>query len=192
MAGGTLLSANQVLQNVYDEVLNKLRVDIGATIIAGALEVSLDAAVDSIKIGNGGQGPYLKINPDGTINVVINDIPSSGSIIVSKYNEILALASNATIIIVSYTVPPFKQAVLQRVHFSGENIGRYDLKVNGTTQDTSHTMFGGDLTGYFEFTTGNSSGLVLNAGDLVTVQVNNPRPYTGTYESRIQILEITP
>jgi hypothetical protein len=145
----------------------------------------------SIRIAGTNCDNELVVNADGSINVNLTDTPSPGSSVVSKYNEIIALASNATATIVSYTVPPFKQSVLQRVHFSGENIGRYDLKVNGVTQDTAHTMFGADLTGEFEFSTGNDSGLLLNAGDVVLIQVNNPRPYIANYEARIQVLEIT-
>jgi hypothetical protein len=51
-------------------------------------------------------------------------------------------------------------------------------------------MFGGDLTGEFNFTTGNDSGYLLSAGDVVSVQVYNSRPMAATFEARIQVLQI--
>jgi hypothetical protein len=82
------------------------------------------------------------------------------------------------------------QAVLQKAPFSGENVARYDLLINGTKQETARTMFGGDFTGEFNFTTGNTSGYLLNAGDVVSIQVFNNRPSTASFEARIQVLQI--
>jgi hypothetical protein len=50
----TLLDSSQVIQAVYDEALNRLRVDIGANItLGGELEIFIDQADDSIRIGDG-------------------------------------------------------------------------------------------------------------------------------------------
>ena len=132
----------------------------------------------------------MVVNADGSINVVIENTPSSTSTVVSTYNEVLLIASGATVPIVTYTVPPATQAVLQKCPFSGENVARYDLLINGVKQDTARTMFGGDFTGEFNFTTGNDSGLILNAGDVVVVQVFNNRPLVASFEARIQVLQI--
>ena len=138
----------------------------------------------------GPTGNILNPNPDGSVNVVISNAPSSTSVVKNTYNEITLVPSGATMTVVSYTVPPVTQSVLQRIAFSGDNIARYDLLINGNTQDTARTMFGGDLTGMFDFTSGNDSGLLLNAGDTVIVEVLHNRPDVGTFEARIQVLEI--
>jgi hypothetical protein len=138
----------------------------------------------------GTNGNSIEPNPDGSINVVISSAPASNTLTVSKYNEILAVPSGAITQLNTYTVPVGKQAVLQRCPVSGENIARYDLLINGVVQDTVRTMFGGDLTQMFDFTSGNDSGLVLNAGDTVKIQVRHDRPDPGAFEARIQVLEI--
>lgn len=139
----------------------------------------------------GTNGNFLEPNTDGSINVVIENAPTSNSQVVSTYNEIVSVASGMTTTIVTYTVPVGKEAVLQRCPVSGDNIARYDLLINNVVQDTVRTMFGADLTQLFDFTSGNDSGLVLNAGDVVKIQVLHNRPSLGMFESRIQVLEIT-
>jgi len=67
----TLLDYEQVIKAVYDEALNRLRVDIGANItLGGDLEVAIDAADgDNIAISDGTN--TMSINPDGSIDVNI-------------------------------------------------------------------------------------------------------------------------
>lgn len=132
----------------------------------------------------------LNVNNDGSINVVITSAPISGTSVVTTYNQISSVVSGSTVEIVSYTVPMNKTSILQRCPVSGENIARYDLIINSTTQDTLRTMFGGDLTGEFDFTSGNDSGLALNSGDVVSIQVFNNRPDIADFNGRIQVLEM--
>jgi hypothetical protein len=50
----SLLDQGQIIQAVYDQVLNRLRVDIGANItLGGDLEVAIDHTTDSIRLGDG-------------------------------------------------------------------------------------------------------------------------------------------
>ncbi len=153
------------------------------------------AFTGSISIGSvevkGTNGNFIEPNPDGSLNVIIESQPSPNSTVVSTYNEITLVPSGATTTIVTYTVPAAMQAVLQRCPVSGENVAKYTLLINGATQDTLRTMFGGDLTQMFDFTSGNDSGLVLNAGDVVTIQVLHNRPYTASFEARIQVLQFS-
>lgn len=158
---------------------NPLPVSFDGTISIGAVEV------------HGQNGNTIEPNADGSINVVISSAPSSNSTTVSKYNEITAVPGNSTADIVIYTVPFGKQSVLQKCAFSGDNIGKYKLLINNVAQDISRTMFGSDLNGYFDFLSGNDSGLALNAGDVVKVQVFNPRPYSADFNARVQALEIS-
>lgn len=146
-------------------------------------------SVGNVTIQDDG-GDELAVNPDGSINV--NVVTSIVGEVVSKYNEIVAVPGGSTVSLVTYTVPAGKTAILQRSVVSGGNIGKYTLSINAVTEDTIRTMFGSDLTGMFDFTSGNDSGLLLNAGDIIEIRVLNPRPYVGDFNARIQVLEITP
>lgn len=145
-------------------------------------------SIGDVSIVEGGN--TMVVNPDGSINVVVESIPSSTNVVVNTYNELVSLASGSTSFIVTYTVPFGKEAVFQRASFSGENIARYDLLINGFIQDTARTAYAGDYTGEFNWTTGNDSGLVLVAGNTIKVQVYNFRPSAANFEGRIQVLEI--
>lgn len=63
-----LLDARQILQKVLNEAEDRLRVEVNATVTAGAIEVAIDQTTDSIKVGDGVN--LLQVNPDGSINVV--------------------------------------------------------------------------------------------------------------------------
>lgn len=155
------------------------------------LPVAIDGTITigDVSIVEGGN--TMVVNPDGSINVIIESSPSATSTVISTYDMVSAVASNATVQIVSYTVPIGKRAVLQRCPVSGDNIGRYTLSVNGTPQDMLRTMFGGDLTQMFDFTSGNDSGLILSSGDQIVIEVFNPRPYPADFNGRIQVLIFT-
>lgn len=154
------------------------------------LPVAFDGTVSigDVSIVEGGN--TLVVNPDGSINVIVQAVPSPNSMVVSSYGELVSLAAGATAFVASYTVPTGMQAVFQRAAFSGENIARYDLFLNGVIQDTARTNYSGDYTGQFDFTTGNDSGLILSAGQTIKVQVYNFRPSMATFEGRIQVLVI--
>lgn len=134
----------------------------------------------------------IEPNPDGSLNVIITSpSPTINGGVTNTYNQVSSVVSGATTQLVTYTIPSGKKGILQRAAVSGENIARYDLLINGNPQDTTRTMFGGDLTQVFDFTTGNDSGLALNTGDVITVQVLHNRPSSGTFNARIQVLIIT-
>jgi hypothetical protein len=142
-------------------------------------------------IVKGTNGNTIEPNPDGSINVIVEPIPAPNTQVVSVYNEIVAVPAGTTIQIVSYTVPPGDTAVFQRAAVSGENIARYDLYINGVIQDTVRTMFGGDLTQVFDFTSGNDSGYPLAANETISIKVLHNRPYTGNFNARLQVLVIS-
>lgn len=153
------------------------------------LPVAFDGTVQigDVSIVEGGN--TLKVNNDGSINVIVESVPNPNSTVVNTYNE-LNLAGGNTAFIVSYTVPVGMQAIFQRAQFSGENIARYDLFLNGTIQATARTNYAGDYTGEFNFTSGNDSGMVFSAGQTIQVQVYNFRPSAASFEGRIQVLVI--
>lgn len=66
------LDSAQVLRHSFDDVNGRLRVETAATIVAGAVEVALDASTDSIAIKDPNSGFALTVNADGSLNVVTN------------------------------------------------------------------------------------------------------------------------
>lgn len=140
---------------------------------------------DSVRIGDGVE--ELAINPDGSINT--SPVPSTASLIKSFYNEISAVPTTSPTLVVTYTAPLVGLSFLQKVFVSGENIAKYQVKINGTIIDTTRTYYGGNLDAYFDFSDG-SKGVLLAPGDLVEVFVEHERPMVGDFNGRIQIIEV--
>ena len=131
----------------------------------------------------------LKINPDGSINVIIEPTPASGAEnITVVYNETAIVASGVSTNIINYSVPVGPTLAIDRVLVSGENIARYDILVNGIYIATQRTCFGSDLSRTIEFIGSDGSGYQLNAGDVVTVVVLHTRPYTAIFEATLELI----
>ena len=64
----TQLDPGQIVKRVYDESNDRIRVDAAITAPDGT-SILIDATTDSIKIGNTATGPFLNVNPDGSINI---------------------------------------------------------------------------------------------------------------------------
>lgn len=64
------LDAEQVLRHSFDDSNGRLRVETAATIVAGAVEVAIDASTDTIAIADPNTGYTLVVNADGSLNVV--------------------------------------------------------------------------------------------------------------------------
>jgi hypothetical protein len=178
----------------YYETANPLPVMFSGTITTTIRRITdksgdgtPDGLPDAIQIGDGTN--RLKINPDGSITVVVEG-SGSPQVVKSFYNEISAVASGVQTQIVSYTVPGGKTAYLERIDSSGENVARYDVFINAAPFDTQRTYFGGDFNALFEYTTGMPIGYLLSAGDVVSLKVLHARPFVGKFEGRIQVLEI--
>lgn len=61
------LSTDQILNQVYDNTDNSLRVDATVTAVIG--DVVINSATSSVTIGNPNNGFTLAVQPDGSINV---------------------------------------------------------------------------------------------------------------------------
>lgn len=180
----TRLDANQVIKRVYDTDTESLRTLATVAIGDITVAVDLDADEDSVSIGNPTNGDTLYINPDGSINVNIQD-PGSTYSTKTTYNQISGLANGVTQIVLSYTAQPNQK--LQKIEFSGTNIAEYELVINGVTQDKKRTYFGGSLNGIFDF----DNGIDLVSSQSVIVYVVHNRPSLADFNARIQILETT-
>lgn len=135
-------------------------------------------------------GDELEINSDGSINVNIVTAPTNNKI-KNTYGEASAVPSGVETAIVSYMVPLIMtSAILQRVSVSGENVGRFQVFVNGVVIDTRRTYYGGEFNTYFEFSMGSGDGYTLAPGDLVVIKILHNRVFSGNFQARIQALEI--
>lgn len=196
----------QIIKLVYDEALNRLRVDIGANItLGGELEVSIDAASgDNIAISDGTD--TLQINPDGSINVdfvgspevkitdgtdtlainadgSINVTLSGSETVLETYNEISSVVNSVLTTIVSYTaLAPGK---LKQINVSGTNIAEYSVELNSVVIDKRRTYFGSALNTDFNY----DDGLLITTADTIVVKVIHERPSVGSFNGRIQVTE---
>lgn len=175
------LDGNQVLQGSFDESTGRLRTDSLATVVNADIDVSLDASEDNVAIADP-DGDFLAINPDGSINVVV-DTAGATKELLSEYSEVLGVVSGITTLIGSYTA--IANTYLQKIEFSGTNIAEYELVIDGVTEDKKRTYFGNSLNGSFDF----NDGWEIPAGQVIEIYVVHNRPSTGDFNARIQILQ---
>src|SRR6266853_3983508 len=176
----TLLDHSQVIQRIYDQETNRIRVDSGATLsLDGDVDVAKSAADgDRVLVSDGTNN--LSINPDGSINV--NTSGTAGTY-KQNYNEIISVGASTLTTIVSFTATALSK--LKKVDASGTNISKYSIIVNSSIIDTKRTMFGTSLNVAFDF----DDGYPLSMGDQVFLKVIHERPFLGDFNGRIQILE---
>ena len=144
---------------------------------------------DSVRVGD---GEYeLDVLPDGSIKVNIVDTSVVPEEVKGITNAITGVLKDVPTLLNTYTAPAGKKSYLQMIECSGGNIAKYWVEINGTTQRTRRTYFGGDLNTVFDYDAYSENGFELQPGDVVTVRVEHFRPtFTGEFESFIQALEI--
>jgi hypothetical protein len=149
-------------------------------------QMELDGDPVSVR---GENGNTLEPNPDGSINVnIINSTSPIPELSRNISNEVSAVASEATVTLVTYTVAPEKTAILERIHVSGGNIAKYVVYLNGNFFDSGRTGFT-NLNINLEYAS-IQKGFSLSSGDTVSVTVYNYRPSPSDFTGRIQIIEL--
>jgi hypothetical protein len=143
----------------------------------------------SVRISDGVND--LDVNPDGSINVKVSSGPATTQTVISAYNEVTAVPASSLTTILTYTASAVNDTLLQRISVSGDNVAKYQILVNGTPIETKRTYFGGSFNELFEYSIGPQNGLPLGLGDVVTVTVIHTRPMVGTFESTLQVVEIS-
>lgn len=131
----------------------------------------------------------LQINPDGSINVTLQN-SSDPQNVIQVFGSSSSVPAGSETAVASYTVPVGKRAELQRVEFSGENIAVYRLYAGATLIAERHTYFGGDLSGTMEFLGSSEDGPSYPAGTVLSLKVEHGRPTLAPFSARIQALEI--
>lgn len=131
--------------------------------------------------GGGGGGSVTQ----GTVPwIVAGTVDVSGSkTVVSLYNEITSVSSGVLTTILNYTATEIDY--VGQIEVSGTNIAQYTVVINGTTNATQRTYFGGALNAVFKYSFDLENGFVLNTGDTIQVQVIQNRPDLGTFEARM-------
>lgn len=172
----TTLNQENIIKKVYDPATETLKVNAIATISPGIVEITISDTNDSIKIGDG-TGDFLAINPDGSINV--NVTQSSGTV-KNEYDEVTGVASGVTTVILNYIAPSITKLI--SCDFSGTNIAMYSLYINGILSAKKYTYWC-NFNERFDF----DGGLVLDPGDIVSIEVLHMRPDVGDFNSNIVV-----
>lgn len=152
-------SPGQIAISVWDEAENRIRVDAEVTAVIGELQVDLDAADDSVAIGDGTN--LLDVNSDGSINVTSTEATDI------SYAEVNGIASNVLTTIISEVLLTSKK--LNKVIFSGSNLAEYTLLINSNANAKYRTSVT-DLNGQIIL-----ENLQLNIGDVVEIQAITPK-----------------
>lgn len=166
----------------------------GTTRIDNAiLKVDLDHTVDanghfdSIRIGDGAD--LLGINPDGSININIQQPANLKASVI--YDEKPAVGSGTETVITTFTVPnvPNKKAWLQKVAFSGENIATFKAYLNGAPIAIKRVHYGCGFSGEFVFNGTTHDGVLLSPTDVVQIKARHDRSASGNFEAAIHVVE---
>jgi hypothetical protein len=163
--------------------------DNGITTRIENAEISVDvvASEDSVAIGNRNGVDFLKVFPDGSIPVQLDEGEDKVRVFYAQTPS--PVSAGITTDVVSYTVPTGKIAYLQLAECSGENIAEWTIELNGDVIGLRRTWFSSGLDTVFDFKSSPKRGLPLQAGDVVTVRVNHYRDAAGLFDGRIQVVE---
>jgi hypothetical protein len=99
---------------------------------------------------------------------------------VRVFGESNSVASGLEVIVFSYSVPVGKKLILNSISFSGTNIARYTVEVDGSTYDRAWTYFSGGLSGLLNYHV-QGDGVFINSGQVITLKVLHNRPSTGDF-----------
>lgn len=137
---------------------------------------------DSVRIGDGVD--ELAINPDGSINAVIQSNVTVGSTF-NDFNNISSVPNSSLTNVLTYTVPALSTLKLCRIEVSGNNIATFEVWINGSLEARKRTIWGQGLNEEFIFETNLAGGLVVPGGQVVQIKVIHFRPNPGDFEARL-------
>ena len=170
---------------------------IGVSLFDNAMTTRIDNAIvevdlhhttdvngmfDSVRIGDGTD--LLAINSDGSINTVAGEAPDEEAI--NVFQEAVGVANSAETTILTYSVPSGRTAFLSRIDVGGENIARYEVYIDSDLIARKRTYWGNGLGESFDFSLSSRRGLQVEPGEIITVKVIHERPFSGTFEARLQ------
>ena len=138
----------------------------------------------SVRISDGTN--QLHVNSDGSINA--NVTTGASMAVDSTYNEVTGIANGATVTVATYTAQVGFISFLQKIDFSGDSKGTWEMKINGTTGDKTRTYYT-NYDGKFLYSIG-AQGLSLAPGDVVDLVVTNSSATVGMFNGRIQVSKV--
>lgn len=124
----------------------------------------------------------------GDVSLTVD--PNNNNEIVYSYNEVSGVVKSNLVTITTYIAPIAKTCFLQRVSSGGSNIAVFNVKINGDIVEKRRTYYSSGLTTDFQFIGSQESGIPLQVGDVVTVEVIHERPNSGDFEAKVQILQV--
>lgn len=130
----------------------------------GTFDLSISDGIDLIK---GFFPKTIATTPAGTIS--------------NLFNEVSSVVSGFETEVISYTAAAGDKLV--QADFTGTNIAKYQLEVNGSATGQYYTHFS-NLNGGCSF----GQGLPLSSGDVVTLSVTHTRPMLGDFSVKLLIL----
>lgn len=180
-----VVTGGNVQFGVYITVVSTIAADIDASLVfdGDTYTVQQKGIVVAGFDEESGLLRFLRVTDKG-LKVDIGQ--SSAGEVISAFIEDEVLGA-ATETILTYTVPAGKILNLSLIECEGDNIATYRIKKDSVTIAKKSTSFWSD-DGLFDFRTGlgiANNGLVFTAGQVVTVDVDNFRPSSAPFSSRL-------
>jgi hypothetical protein len=180
----------EIVRATYEEeptvAVRSIIVDPCGDLISAAnpLPVAFDGTISIGNVSIVDDGNTLEVNPDGSINVNIINSTSTPGLIIS-HNEISSVPAGVETTIITITAPVNGYRV-EKVEVSGENVALFRVKVNGSTISDKRSWWTefNETFNYEDF----PNGLLLTAGQVLTVTCYHTRPYPGNFEATVMAL----
>ena len=209
------LDANNVIKKVYDPSTEALRTTAIATFAGDTVDVVISDQNDSIKIGDG-EGDYLAINDDGSINVVATgelqveiDAADGDNIAISDGTNTVKVNPDGSLnvnVVETATVNNTYNEITSVPSSTPSVILNYTPSVNGRitqvaisgTNIATYTVLVNSIivdkartyfSGGLNYNFEMDSGYVVNAGVPIQVMVTHDRPSLGDFNARLQFIE---
>lgn len=132
------------------------------------------------------EGNRINIYPDGALQVRGDlDLSAAPGDVIHAFGEVSAVSASLLTDILTYTVPVGKVLQLIRVRSGGDNIGTFDVTIDGDVVDRQRTWFNGTLEVTFDFSAQDKRGVRLAEGTTIKARVIHARPYVGSFDSSI-------
>lgn len=146
-----------------------------------------------VQIGDTPTGPTMTVNADGSIDVnIISSSTAQIQTVTLTYNQVTSVPSGVETTVTTYTAPIGKISYLQFITSGGTNIAEQRVYHNASIFDKKYTEFT-LLSIDFDYRPGAATGtfgFLIPPTDTITIKVLHNRPNLGTFNARIQVLEI--
>lgn len=100
---------------------------------------------------------------------------------IQVYDEALAVVKNIESLIASYVVPVGKIFNLDQIEVSGQNFGKYTIKIDGANNKVKRTHFGNGLNKTFSY-----NGINVASGVTIAVYIEHYNDVNGNFEATIE------